>query len=141
MAVLTNCPPVDLRDSPLCLVGLDVVPDPERLLEEHEQPGDDLTDGVLKRKTDHDRPDTQRGEQPADVGAPNVVARISPVPIAISPNLLTSRKMAGCDVANCLRGIGNTEARMPASRSMSTSTATTVPTKRTGMDATASEWP
>ena len=34
------------------------------------RPGDDLADGVLQRQAEHDRRDTQRGEQPADVRRP-----------------------------------------------------------------------
>ena len=44
----------------------------ERLLEQQQQPGDDLADRVLQRQAEDDRGDAQRGEQAADVGAPDV---------------------------------------------------------------------
>lgn len=67
--------------------------------------------------------------------APQMYARMSPTPMAMSPNLMTSRKIAGMRCRQLPAGaLENTDARMPASNSISTSTATTVPTRRTGMD-------
>ena len=66
------CPPVHL-DHPAAVdpSGGDPVADLEGLLEEHEQPRDDLPHGVLQRQAEHDRADAQRGEQTTDVGAPD----------------------------------------------------------------------
>lgn len=67
-----HCAPVDFDHPAAGGGGVQPIADLERLLEQHQQARDDLADRILQRQADDDRRDAQRGEQAADVRAPDV---------------------------------------------------------------------